>query len=307
MKMKFKRILSVILSCFCLTGCTHVSEEAYFSTAQTPASVYSTAPEEDKTSFSLTDIPAYSGSPFIEINDNHPFFTADELNSASASYKSFQPLDALGRCGAATASVGTDLLPTEPRGSIGMIKPSGWHTVRCDDIIEDKYLFNRCHLIAYELCGENANALNLITGTRYMNVSGMLPWENKTAEYVKETGNHVLYRSTPVFNGDDLVAGGVLLEAKSVEDNGSGLEFCVYCYNVQPGIIIDYATGDSSEDDAYHPETPEPAYIGNINSHKFHYLWCESVNDMKEKNKIYFTTREEAVEDGYSPCKICNP
>ena len=138
-------------------------------------------------------------------------------------------------------------MPTEERGSIGSVKPSGWQTVKYD-FVDGKYLYNRCHLLGYQLTGENANEQNLITGTRYLNVDGMLPFENMVADYVKETDNHVMYRVTPVFDGAELVARGVLMEAYSVEDGGDGVEFCVYCYNVQPGVKIDYATGDSEEE-----------------------------------------------------------
>ena len=183
--------------------------------------------------------------PYVTVNNNKPDFSSSELSKAKKSYKKFSDLDSLGRCGTAIASVGQDLLPTEDRGSIGMVKPTGWHTVRYDDLISDKYLYNRCHLIAFCLSGENANTKNLITGTRYMNVEGMLPFEEEILNYVKSTGNHVLYRVTPAFKGDNLVASGVYMTAESVEDNGKGLSFNVYCPNIQPGIEIDYATGDS--------------------------------------------------------------
>lgn len=150
----------------------------------------------------------------------------------------------MGRCGVAYASVGKDLMPTEERGSIGQVKPSGWHTIKYDNV-DGKYLYNRCHLIGYQLTAENANEKNLITGTRYLNVQGMLSFKNMAADYVKETGNHVLYRVTPVFEGSNLVESGVLMEAESVEDKGEGILYCVYVYNVQRGININYATGDS--------------------------------------------------------------
>lgn len=204
-----------------------------------------TAGSEQTQVFDLGSIPEYSGSPYTVVNRNTPDFTSAELDKAKSSYKTFSNLDSLGRCGVAEASIGTDLLPNEKRGSIGMVKPSGWHTIRYDDLISDKYLYNRCHLIAFCLSGENANSKNLITGTRYLNVEGMLPFEEKTVRYVENTGNHVLYRVTPVFQGNDLVARGVHMEARSVEDNGAGISFNVYCYNVQPGITIDYATGNS--------------------------------------------------------------
>ena len=205
------------------------------------------------------EIPAYSGEAYAEINGNVPYFTDSELSTTS--YEYYSELDSLGRCGVCVANIGTDIMPTEERGEIGNIKPTGWHTVKYSEIIEGNYLYNRCHLIGFQLAGENDNEKNLITGTRYLNMSGMLPFENMVADYVKETGNHVLYRVTPIFEGDNLVADGVLIEAKSVEDSGSGILFNVFCYNIQPGIVIDYATGDSAEDGtivAKKESTPEP-------------------------------------------------
>lgn len=190
----------------------------------------------------LHAIPAFSGKPYVEINGNIPFFMANELTAVS--FEHYSDLDGLGRCGEAVASVGRDLMPDTDRDSIGSVKPSGWVTVKYD-FVDGKYLYNRCHLIGYQLTGENANEKNLITGTRYLNTTGMLPFENEVNDYVDETDNHVLYRVTPVFEGDDLVASGVLMEAYSVEDEGAGVQFCVYCYNVQPGVVIDYATGGS--------------------------------------------------------------
>ena len=191
------------------------------------------------TSFNLADVPAYSGQPYVAVNGNVPYFTDADLTDVS--FESYSDLDSLGRCGVAYASVSQDTMPTEKRGSIGEVKPTGWHTAKYDNV-DGKYLYNRCHLIGYQLTAENANVKNLITGTRYLNVQGMLPFENLTADYVKETGNHVMYRVTPVFEGNNLVASGVLMEAESVEDQGEGVLFCVYVYNVQPGIAIDYAT-----------------------------------------------------------------
>lgn len=185
----------------------------------------------------------YKGEPSVVVNDNKPYFSEDEITVQS--FENYSELDSLGRCGVATACIGTDIMPTEERGSIGQVKPTGWHTVKYNGI-DGNYLYNRCHLIAYCLAGENANEKNLITGTRYMNVDGMLPYENKVAKYMdKNPNNHVMYRVTPVYAGSNLVAEGVLIEAYSVEDNGTGINFCVFCYNVQPNVTIDYATGDS--------------------------------------------------------------
>lgn len=275
----------------------------------------------------LSQIPNYTGSPYAVLNDNEPEFDDDFTTEA---FEDYSELDDLGRCGAAYANICQELMPTEKRGDIGMVKPSGWHTVKYPDIIKDRYLYNRCHLIGYQLAGENANVKNLITGTRYLNVEGMLPFENDVADYVKETGNHVLYRVTPVFDGDNLVASGVQMEAESVEDDGAGVKFNVYCYNVQPGIGIDYETGDSWIDkmpaikeesetdtaaisdsgtettDGMQAELAE--YIINTNTRKFHKPECNSVAKMKANNKKEFTgSREELIAEGYEPCGNCRP
>lgn len=197
------------------------------------------------TVISAEDIPAYSGEPYVILRDNQPDFDLEDLTLEP--FERYSELDYLGRCGVAYANICLDIMPTEPRGDIGQVKPSGWQTVKYD-CVDGKYLYNRCHLIGYQLAGENANRQNLITGTRYMNVEGMLPFENMVDDYVEETENHVLYRVTPVFEGDNLVASGVQMEAFSVEDEGEGLCFNVYIYNVQPGIVIDYSTGDSWEE-----------------------------------------------------------
>lgn len=293
----------------------------------------SSAPAEITTasSFSLSDVPAYSGKAYTSVNGNVPYFTAAELTTTS--FETYSDLDTLGRCGVTYACIGQDLMPTKERGSIGMVKPTGWHTVRYDDLVDGKYLYNRCHLIGYQLTGENANTKNLITGTRYLNIEGMLPFENMVADYIQETNNHVLYRVTPIFEGNNLLANGVLMEGYSVEDKGAGVSYCVFAYNVQPGIEIDYATGESKlADGSQHEEqktatvtptpSPEPEkqepvtgseasqadYILNTNTKKFHYPTCSSVNDMKEKNKQeFFGTRDEAISNGYSPCGRCKP
>ena len=298
------------------------------SVTDTPTETPAPTQTQTRTAFDLSSIPAYSGSPYVEVNGNCPFFSAEELTTQS--YEHYGDLDSLGRCTTATACIGKDLMPTEKRGDIGPVKPTGWHSVKYAGI-DGNFLYNRCHLIGYQLTAENANEKNLITGTRYMNVDGMEPFESMTADYIKETGNHVLYRVTPVFEGDNLVAGDVLMEAESVEDNGAGILFCVYCYNVQPGVTIDYATGDSTGPEftgsgagmantettqAAQPETTRAAdnaqtataaYIGNSNSMKFHKPDCPSVAKMSESNKVEFSTRDEAIADGYQPCKQCNP
>lgn len=281
-------------------------------------------------------LPAYSKSASIKLNNNTPYYTEDEIAvAASSSYEAYSPLDSLGRCGITQASLSLDTMPTEERGEIGSVKPSGWHTVKYDGI-DGNYLYNRCHLIGYQLSGENSNTRNLITGTRYMNVEGMLPYENKTADYIKSTGNHVLYRVIPIFEGDNLLASGVTMEAYSIEDAGKGLSFCVYCYNVQPGITINYVNGDStgpaftgsttgnttdSKTESKTESTEQSStfkqnngneisstYILNTNTRKFHRPDCSSVKKMKDKNKAEFTgTREEAIAAGYDPCGNCNP
>ena len=204
----------------------------------------SMADTNDGKKLTVENLPAFSDRPYEEINGNAPYFTEDEMTDVS--YENYSELDSRGRCGVATACIGKDIMPTEPRGQIGIIKPTGWHSVKYAGINGGPYLYNRCHLIAFELAGENANEKNLITGTRYMNATGMLRFENQVAEYVRKTGHHVMYRVTPVFEGENLLASGVLMEAKSVEDDGAGVQFCVYCYNVQPGITIDYSDGSSS-------------------------------------------------------------
>lgn len=200
-------------------------------------------------SIDSADIPEYSGKAYCEINGNVPGFGDDELTTEA--FEDYSELDSLGRCGVAYANICKEIMPTEERGEIGMVKPSGWHTVKYSDRIDGNYLYNRCHLIGYQLAGENANEKNLITGTRYLNVTGMLPFENEVADYVESTGNHVLYRVTPIFDGDNFVASGVQMEAESVEDKGAGVSFNVYVYNVQPGVLIDYATGGSEADPGY--------------------------------------------------------
>lgn len=292
--------------------------------------------------FNAADVPAYSGEPYTAVNNNEPYFTSDDLTTEA--FENYSELDALGRCGVAYANVCLETMPTEKRGSISEVKPTGWHSVKYDNV-DGKSLYNRCHLIGYQLTAENANQQNLITGTRYLNVDGMLPFENMVADYVKETDNHVLYRVTPIFTGDNLVADGVLMEGYSVEDEGDGICFCVYAYNVQPGITIDYATGDSwlssekgnsdsssggnsavsqsaadksgtqqaavqteSVKETSAPVSTGTEYILNTNTKKFHYPSCSSVKQMKASNKKEYTgSRDDLIAQGYDPCKKCNP
>lgn len=286
--------------------------------------------KSSKSSFSYKSVPKYKDKPYVAINNNEPFFKKNELKGKS--FEKYSKLDYLGRCGVAEASVGTDLMPSEKRDSISQVKPTGWHSVRYD-FVDGKSLYNRCHLIGYQLSGENANERNLITGTRYLNVDGMLPFENMVADYVKETKNHVMYRVTPVFIGSELVARGVLMEAYSVEDDGDGICFNVFSYNVQPKVKINYATGESSGSGKIKTAQNENSkntnskggtpkrntsnenqddskydYILNMNTHKFHLPGCRGVKQMSEANKgKYKGSREEVIEQGYEPCKICNP
>lgn len=265
---------------------------------------------------SLDAIPAYDGKAYVAVNNNEPFFTDSDMTTTA--FENYSDLDSLGRCGVVYANICKDIMPTEERGKIGMIKPSGWHTVKYD-VIKDRYLYNRCHLIGYQLAGENANPKNLITGTRYLNVEGMLPFENLVADYVNNTGNHVLYRVTPMFSGSNLVANGVLIEAKSVEDNGGGILFNVYCYNVQPGVGINYENGDSwldgttgstssgsdssaAENSAADSSNSETMVHITATGKKYHRAGCRTLK--KSDTEV---TLDEAKSMGLSPCGICNP
>lgn len=255
----------------------------------------------------LEDVPAFSGAPYVEIDGNQPAFS--EAERTAESFETYSALDELGRCGPAFACIGQDLMPTQERESISQVRPTGWQNAEYD-FVDGGYLYNRCHLIGFQLTGENANERNLITGTRYMNVEGMLPFENMVADYVRETGNHVLYRVTPVFEAEELVARGVQMEAWSVEDEGDGVCFNVYVYNNQPGVEIDYRTGESRAAGA--ESTAEPAqdetYILNVRSKKFHRPDCASVDSMREENRETFHgSREALIEQGYAPCGSCNP
>ena len=244
----------------------------------------------DSSNITIDNIPAYSGDDYIILNNNIPNFSESDLTTTS--FEEYAPLDDLGRCGVAYSNIGTDIMPTEKRESISSVKPSGWHSVKYD-IVEGKYLYNRSHLIGYQLTAENANDRNLITGTRYFNATLMLPYENMVADYIKETNNHVLYRVTPVFEGNNLVATGVQMEAKSVEDNGEGIEFNVFVYNVQPGITIDYATGDSALSGEEITNTSSSSNSNNTSNN--------SSNTTSSNNT---TSTEEIIIRGNSKSKI---
>lgn len=260
--------------------------------------------DEQEYEYLMSVVPDYSGQPYTVINNNVPMFKDYEIISGSFEY--YSDLDELGRCDVCMASIASDLMPTEDRESISDVTPTGWKNKHYNSV-SGGYLYNRCHLIGFQLTGENANNRNLITGTRYMNVDGMLPFENMVDDYIDLTGNHVMYRATPVFTSDNLVADGVLLEAYSVEDNGSGLSFCVYCYNVQPNIYIDYATGDNNEinsDNTYSDGSNTETNISNKvyrtpNGTKYHFD-----SDCGGRNS-YEVNLSEAIDAGLTPCKKC--
>lgn len=311
-------VISVIISLIFLFGCSanvvnNTTQQSISDTLSTTNSQNST--ENNITSsttteqtFDISSIPEYNGSPYVEINDNVPQFTESEITTSS--FEIYGDLDSLGRCTTAFSCIGKDLMPTEKRGEIGSVKPTGWHLAKYD-FIDGKYLYNRCHLIGYQLTGENANEKNLITGTRYLNIQGMLPFENEVAEYIKNTNNHVMYRVTPIFEGNNLLADGVQMEGYSVEDKGKSISFNVFCYNVQPGANIDYVTGDNSASGEYTTTTDEDitdTYIVNLNTKKFHKPSCSSISRMSEKNKKqYKRKRNSLINNGYEPCKNCNP
>lgn len=318
--------LLLILS-VCLTSCGNQGQTDSGKDSNTQSGTKVAAEDhsaEEKGSDSesyvtVDDVPAYSGEPYVEVNDNQPEFTEEELTTVS--YEDYSELDELGRCQSAEACIGQDLMPTEARESISSVKPTGWKN-KSYDTVDGGYVYNRCHLIGFQLTGENANEENLITGTRYMNVEGMLPFEDEVAAYIKETDNHVMYRVTPFFEGDDLVASGVQMQAESVEDDGVGISFNVYVYNVQPYVVIDYKTGENWEgDEIAEPEgkwadgteaepsdTKEQMYILNKNTKKFHKPECSGAKKIKAKNKGEYTgSRQTLIDEGYEPCGNCNP
>lgn len=264
---------------------------------------------DTKYPISYSDIPEYSGSPYTVVNNNEPFFTAEEITTTA--YEYYSERDSLGRCGVVHACLGKELFPTKKRGDISSVKPTGWHSVTYS-IVEGGSLYNRSHLIAHKFTGQDANWENLITGTRYMNATGMDKFECEVYDYLKSSGNHVMYRVTPIFVGEELVARGVLMEGYSVEDSGKGIKYNAFCYNVQPGIEIDYATGDNrlaaSSGEGTTTAMPDCSYVLNTGRKKFHLPSCPSVKQMSDKNREYTTaTREELIAQGYSPCGSCNP
>ena len=318
--MKNIKLLTILLVLLILSACggsyepeITVSIESTQNIATTETTTQPITTKETTTVVSVNTIPDYSGSPYIVLNNNKPEFTESEITTKA--FENYSELDNLSRCGVAFACLGIETMPTEERGEIGMIKPSGWHLKKYD-CVDGKYLYNRCHLIGFQLSGENANNKNLITGTRYLNVDGMLPFENMVADYIKETSNHVMYRVTPIFEDENLLCKGVKMEALSVEDDGKGISFNVFCYNTQPSIKIDYKTGESYliVTPTTTPETSdsesniEATYILNTNSKKFHTPSCSSVNKMSDKNKQSFTgDKNDLIAQGYSACGICKP
>ena len=302
MNKKFLNILLIlIVSLSVLSGCS-AGENNFFNDLDITAQSAS-----DYVNYDLSNVPDYD-----ELNGNVPEFSESE-KTYSESFEEYGKLDSLGRCTYAVSCIGKDLMPTEKRGSIGSVKPSGWHISKYD-FVDGKYLYNRCHLIGYQLTAENANERNLITGTRYLNVEGMLPFENDVADYIEITNNHVYYKVTPIFEGNNLVANGVQMQAYSVEDNGQGVSFNVYCYNVQPGVAIDYATGDnqtvasSSITSTSSDEADKKTYIVNTKTKKFHNPDCDGAKKMSSSNKKkYKGTRDSLISNGYSPCQKCNP
>lgn len=329
--MIYRKIMRIIVAAsaaaMLFTGCaSETTSEPVDTTASSSEIIETSTPEQGAETNNSSEEPVgnqqvsevlteeflvemeVSTEPYVEINGNVPFFSEQDFTQEP--FEQYADLDDLGRCGQAYANICEDIMPTQERGEIGMVKPTGWHTVKYD-CVDGNYLYNRCHLIGYQLAGENANEKNLITGTRYMNVEGMLPFENMIDDYVEETGNHVLYRVTPYYIGNNLLAHGVLMEAASVED--SLIQFCVYVPNNQPDITIDYATGDSSngetaaeEESAVQPQQGDQTYILNNNSMKYHLPDCPSVDKMSEKNKEEYNGNTEYLESiGYEPCKNC--
>lgn len=309
MNKKFLNILLIlIVSLSVLSGCS-AGENNFFNDLDITAQSAS-----DYVNYDLSNVPDYDGKAYVELNGNVPEFSESE-KTYSESFEEYGKLDSLGRCTYAVSCIGKDLMPTEKRGSIGSVKPSGWHISKYD-FVDGKYLYNRCHLIGYQLTAENANERNLITGTRYLNVEGMLPFENDVADYIEITNNHVYYKVTPIFEGNNLVANGVQMQAYSVEDNGQGISINVYCYNVQPGVAIDYATGDNqavasssaSVTSTSSDEADKKTYIVNTKTKKFHNPDCDGAKKMSSSNKKkYKGTRDSLISNGYLPCQKCNP
>ncbi len=304
----------VALSLFVAT-----SNSAHISPTVEAKNIASTVVNQ-KTKFKLSSVPKFKKSrPYVVVNGNKPYFKKGMMTTKN--FEKYSALDRLGRCGVTAACLDEKNMSTGARGSISAIKPTGYRTYRYKGI-SGGYLYNRSHLIGYQLSAENANRCNLITGTRYMNVDGMLPFENMVADYIEETGNHVLYRVTPIFKGNELVARGVLMEAKSIEDGGEGIEFNVYCYNNQPGITINYKTGTSSgkgkvaastskkssgSSTTKKSNTQAGSYVYSANSNKFHVKGCRYVKQITSANYRTAKSKKALTGQGYEPCKVCRP
>lgn len=313
MKLKLDRrlyiaILIVLLICLAVALCWELQAQQQGSGPEPEPTMNFLPvfdPGEENGEEEDEEIPPYSGAAYVSVHGNTPYFAQEEYTTDA--FENYSELDGLGRCGVAYANICKELMPTERRESISSVRPSGWQSVRYNGLVDGGSLYNRCHLIGFQLAGENANPKNLITGTRYLNINGMLDFENLVADYVKETDGHVLYRVTPVFTGENLVADGVLMEGWSVEDSGEGVCFCVFAYNVQPGVEINYATGES----ALTPEGEELVrrdYVLNTAGKTFHLPDCPTAESMRASNRQEFTgTRAELVEQGYTPCGRCLP
>lgn len=316
----FIAALAAIIIVLCMPGCTNSNMESGVSTTSAAETSSATTEAAGTSTTSITQsesnltIPEYNGEPYAILNNNIPEFDKSESSSVFETYSDF---DSLGRCGVAYANICKQLMPTEERGEIGAVKPSGWNyngksNNHKYDFVDGKYIYNRCHLIGFQLAGENANEKNLITGTRYMNVDGMLPFENMVADHIKEEGGHVLYRVTPVFVDNELVCRGVQIEAYSVEDSGEDICFNVFCFNVQPGVTINYLTGEnylSSETTTTKASiSVSQQYVINENSKKFHTPDCSAVKKISADNKlVLIENRDSLISQGYSPCGICKP
>lgn len=309
MKRYLNKISALLLAFMLSVSMTACSQDITDSSSSSTTTSINEASTSENT-IQLSDIPEYGSDPYVVINGNEPFFK--ESDYTTEPFEEYSNLDSLGRCGVAYANICKEIMPTEDRQDINSATPSGWVQHEYD-FVDGGYLYNRCHLIGHQLAGEDANEKNLITGTRYLNIQGMLPFENMVSDYVEETDNHVLYRVTPIFDGDNLVASGVLMEGWSVEDSGDGICYNVFCYNVQPGVEIDYTTGDNWEsknagDSNSSSNAVETTYILNTNSMKFHKPSCSSVSDMSEENEeTYSGDRDNLIKQGYEPCGRCNP
>ena len=324
--MKILRFLMAFILCLSLVGCQqNDSNDSQTSDNKNSTNVSQSSDIDDgrEKGIKLDNLPEYPGEPFVALYNNVPDF--DEKDKTTKSFEKYSDLDSLGRCGVAYANIGQDIMPTEKRGDISSVKPSGWINKKYDtDLVDGGYIYNRCHLIGHQLAGEDDNEKNLITGTRYFNVDGMLPFENMVCDYVKETNNHVLYRVTPIYDGDDLVAKGVQMEAYSVEDDGEGVMFNVFVYNVQPGITIDYATGDSqlSNNDGTNSQTSQQESSdntekntqdssntkveirGNSKSKIYHCPGQAAYDEMGDSpNLVIFHSEQDAIDAGYRKAK----